>query len=52
MIEINKDKKSPTWIITQTDNEGFHRQLAVTRQEMNQLVQLWIRVLIDRFKNN
>lgn len=39
MIEITKDKKSnDIWIITRTDNEGFHRQLAVTKNELKELV--------------
>lgn len=43
MIEIHKDKKAPVWIITKTDNEGFHHQLALTESEMDELVYLWIR---------
>lgn len=34
MIEISKDKKSPTFTITKTDQEGYHRQLSVTRMEL------------------
>lgn len=41
MIDIKKDKKSTTWIITRTDSEGFHRQMNVTEDEMNELVRLW-----------
>lgn len=41
MIDIKKDRKSPTWIITKSDAEGFHRQLAVTEDEMDELVKLW-----------
>jgi len=41
MIELKKDKKSPTWIITTTDNEGFHRQLNVREEELNELTDLW-----------
>lgn len=37
MIEITKDKKSPTWIISKTDAEGFHHQLQVTTNEMFEL---------------
>ena len=43
MIEITKDKKSPTWIITKTDNEGFHRQ-------MNELVEQWEAILAPSAK--
>lgn len=38
MIEIKKDKKSPTWIITKTDTEGFHHQMNVTSEEIKELV--------------
>lgn len=41
MIDIKKDNKSSTWIITKTDGEGFHHQLHVTEDEMNELVRLW-----------
>ncbi len=40
MVELTKDKKSPTWIITKTDNEGFHRQMNVTKAEMRELATL------------
>ena len=41
MVEIRKDRKSPTWIVTKTDNEGFHRQINLTADEMDDLVRLW-----------
>ena len=41
MIELKKDRKSPTWIITTKDNEGFHRQLNVSEQELNELTEIW-----------
>jgi hypothetical protein len=37
MIELTKDKKSSTWIITKTDNEGFHRQISLTNEELVEL---------------
>ncbi len=37
MIGLNKDKKSETWIITHTDSEGFHKQLQISRDDMNEL---------------
>lgn len=37
MIEIKKDSKSSTYIITRTDNEGFHRQIQLTEDEMLKL---------------
>jgi hypothetical protein len=41
MIELKKDRMSRTWIITKTDNEGFHRQLNATAEELDELVRLW-----------
>ena len=41
MIEITKDKKSATWIITTEDSQGFHRQINVTAKQMDKLVRLW-----------
>ena len=40
MIELQKDKKSPSWIITRTDNEGFHRQLQIPEEEIYELYSL------------
>lgn len=37
MIELSKDKKSETYIITRTDSEGFHHQLNITQSEMEKL---------------
>lgn len=42
MVELTKDKKSSTWILTRTDNEGFHRQVNLTAEELNDLVKMWI----------
>jgi hypothetical protein len=47
MIEITKDKKTPTWIITRTDSEGFHRQMNVTEEEMDELVRLWVTTHVE-----
>lgn len=41
MISLSKDRKSPMWIITTTDSEGFHRQLNVSYREMECLCRLW-----------
>ena len=30
------------WLVTVTDSEGFHRQLAITYDDMRELVRLWI----------
>ena len=37
MISITKDRKSATYIITKTDGEGYHRQMNVTEEEMEEL---------------
>ena len=41
MIKLTKDRKSPTYIITKTDKEGYHRQMNVSEEEMVELVRLW-----------
>ena len=41
MVDIKKDRKSDMWIITRTDGEGFHHQLAVSESQMNEIVRLW-----------
>ena len=41
MVELTKDRKSPTWILTKTDNEGFHRQVNLTKEELDTLVDIW-----------
>ena len=43
MIELKKDSKSPLWIITVTDAEGFHRQINVSSDELDDLVEQWER---------
>ena len=43
MVELKRDKKArDCWLITTTDREGFHRQLAITFDDMRELVRLWI----------
>ena len=43
MVTIKRDKKAhDIWLITTTDPEGFHRQLAITYDDMTDLVRLWI----------
>lgn len=37
MIDVTKDKKSGCYILTQTDSEGFHRQLTLTESEIETL---------------
>lgn len=45
IIEINKDSKSKTWIITKTDSEGFHHQINVTIEELFELGKACFRML-------
>jgi hypothetical protein len=47
MIVLKKDGKSPTWIITTTDAEGFHKQLNVTADELDELTNQW-----NKYKRN
>ena len=51
MIDINKSKACTTCTITRQDNEGFHLQLALTEDEMNELVRLWVKRMIDISKD-
>ena len=37
MVELTKDKKSDTWIITRTDSKGFHMQMNVTLMDIKWL---------------
>jgi len=47
MVTLKRDKKSRDyWLITTTDNEGFHRQLPITFDDMRELVRLWIEEII------
>ena len=39
MVEITKDKKGKTWIVTTTDSEGFHRQINMTKDELDAKLQ-------------
>ena len=41
MVDIQRDRKGDTWILTKTDDEGFHHQIDLTEDEMNELVRLW-----------
>ena len=42
MVELKKDRKGDTWIITHTDAEGYHRQLNLTRDDLLHLMTLII----------
>ena len=42
-VTLKRDKKAKDcWLITTTDSEGFHRQLAITFDDMTELVRQWI----------
>ena len=41
MVKLKKDKKSPTIILTRTDMEGFHRQMNLYPEELDELVSVW-----------
>jgi hypothetical protein len=43
MISLKKDSKSPLWTITVTDSEGFHRQVNVSSDELDDLMEQWER---------
>ena len=41
-IEINQDKKGRNiWVVTKTNSEGYHQQLALTEDELDMLVRIW-----------
>lgn len=42
MVDISRDRKSGLWVITRTDAEGFHKQVELTEDEMDEIVRLWI----------
>ena len=43
MITLKRDKKAhDNLLITVTDSEGFHRQLAITFDDMRELVRQWM----------
>lgn len=43
MVELTRDRKaSRMWLITVTDSEGFHRQLAISYDDMTDLMRQWI----------
>ena len=42
-VTLKRDKKAhDIWLVTVTDSEGFHRQLAITYDDMRELVRQWI----------
>ena len=42
MVTLTKDSKGDTYIITNTDAEGYHRQLNLTRDDLLHLMNLII----------
>ena len=48
MIDIKRDSKSDTFILTKTDSDGFHRQINLTYEEIDTLMELLsIRIYVD-----
>ena len=43
MVEITKDRKGKTWIVTKTDSEGYHRQLNMTKDKLDELTRRWLK---------
>ena len=48
---INNNKACMTCTIHRQDNDGFHLQLSLTEDEMNELVRQWIEHMIDISKD-
>lgn len=46
MVTIEKDRKSPTWIVTTTDGEGYHRQINLTLADIQEIVKYWFKEVI------
>ena len=42
MVELKKDRKGMTWILTHTDSAGWHKQLNLTPDDLDELVSLWL----------
>ena len=46
-VTLKRDRKAKDiWLITTTDNEGYHRQMPITFDDMRELVRLWIEEMI------
>ena len=42
-VQLKRDRKAKDyWLVTTTDSEGYHRQLAITFDDMRELVRQWI----------
>jgi hypothetical protein len=47
MVELKRDRKAHNvWLITTTDSEGFHRQLAISHDDMIDLMRQWMEATI------
>lgn len=46
MVTIEKDMKSPTWIVITTDGEGYHRQINLTWADIQEIVKYWFKEVI------
>ena len=46
MVTVEKDKKSPTWIVTTTDGEGYHRKINLTWADIQEIVKYWFKEVI------
>lgn len=46
MVTIEKDRKSPTWIVTTTDGEGYHRHINLTWADIQEIVKYWFKEVI------
>lgn len=43
MVTLKRDRKAhDVWLITTTDSEGFHRQLPISHDDMNDLMRQWM----------
>ena len=45
MVELKNDRKTRRmWTITVTDSEGFHRQINMTKNELDELTSRWLKL--------
>ena len=51
MVEVRRDYKSNTWIVTTVDSEGFHRQMNLSEEDLNWLVVDWMGIRRDEIRN-
>lgn len=51
MIDIKKDPKADAFIITQTDSEGFHKQMTMTWEELTKIA-TYIYIYIENILHN